>query len=90
MVVHVEISRVVFTVFEQNEDTVVRLELAEELAALVVVEARDVVVEPHVAAAERRSAVRFERNLVHVKTREQVALAAAALDHNFAEVLIEG
>ena len=53
VIVHVEVSCVVFSVLEQNEDAVVRLELAEELAALVVVEARDVVVEPHVAAAER-------------------------------------
>ena len=65
------------------------MELAEILPALVVVEALHVVVEPHLAPAERGTAESFERDVVDGELGEQVAPALTALDEDFAEIFLK-
>ena len=89
VIVDVEVGGVELAVVEDDEYQVVGVELAQILSVLVVVEALHVVVEPHLAAAERRAAVALQADALHVELREQVAHRGAALDHDFAEVLVE-
>ena len=88
MVILVEVGCIVVAVIEHDEDAVAVLELAEEVAVAVEVEAKDVAVEPHLASAERRAAVRLQPHLRHLQTSQQVAHAAATLDGDVGKVLV--
>lgn len=65
---------------------VVALELAQQRAAAVGVQAADILVEPDVLAAERRSTALLEDDLVDAVAREEIALTLAPLDGEGREV----
>ena len=73
VVVDVESGGVERAALQDDKHKVAAMKLAQRLAAAVVVEAMDVVVEPHLSPAERRLSVRFERNLVHLIAGEEIA-----------------
>lgn len=89
MIVDVERGCVERATLQNDEHKVAAVKLAQRLAAAVVVEAMDIVVEPHLSSAERRLSVRFQRNLVHLIAGEEVAARLAAFDHQGAEIVIE-
>ena len=89
MIVDVERGCVERATLQNDEHKVAAVKLAQRLAAAVVVEAMDIVVEPHLSPAERRLSVRFQRNLVHLIAGEEVAARLAAFDHQRAEIVIE-
>ena len=65
------------------------VEFAQIGALFVVVQSLYVLVEPHLASAQCRSAVALQRHAGHVDLRQDVADAAPALDNLLAEVLVE-
>ena len=66
------------------------MELAQVLAALVVVQTEHIRVEPYLSSAQGRTASLLEHNLVYIVLREDVTHGLATLDANFAEVLFKG
>ena len=65
------------------------MKFAQIGAALVEVDALDIVVEPHFAPAEGGAAVGFERDAMDIKSGEEVALRAAPFDGELGEGLLE-
>ena len=80
MVVHVEVGQVEVAVGQYHQYLVLVVELAQQSSVLVVVQTVDVGVEPHLAAAQRRVALRLERDAVYGEFRQDVTLRRASLD----------
>ena len=89
VIVHVEVRDVELAVPTDHQYLFVAVELAQELALVVVVQSLHVWVEPHLAATQRAAAVATEAYAGHVEFRHQVAHALAALDGYLGEVLVE-
>ena len=80
---------IVLVLRRPDDDPVVALELAQQLAAAVGVQAADILVEPDVLAAERRGAALLEDDLMDAVAREEVALALAPLDGEGREIEVD-
>ena len=73
VVVEVEVSSVELARVEDDEDTVVAVELTEILPVVVVVEALDVVVEPYLASSEGAGAMTFEAYALYLEFGQEIA-----------------
>ena len=89
VVVGIKIRGVEIAVVQHHQHEIVRVELAEVVAAFVKVQALHIGVEPHFATTQRGTAVRFEGDAVHLQTGQQIALRGAALHRQFREILVE-
>ena len=65
------------------------MELAEQCAAAVVVEALDIEVEPYLAATQCAHTVALEGDALHVETCEEISACSASLQSHFGKVLVE-
>ena len=70
MVVEVEVGSIELAAVKDDEYEVVRVELAEVLSVVIVVQAFDVVVEPHAQSSEGADAVAFESDTFDVEFGE--------------------
>ena len=87
---HQVVARDVVLILRGPDDqAVVTLELAEQLAAPVGVQPADIFVEPDVLPPERRGAALLQHDLVDAVAREQIALALAPLDGEGREIEID-
>ena len=89
MVVWIEVRSVEIAVVQHHQHEIVRVELAEVVAAFVEVQALHIGIEPHLATSQRRTAVRFERDAQHVQAGEQIALRGTTLHRQLRETLVE-
>ena len=89
MVVEVEVGGIELTIVENHQNQVFGVELTEVLPVVVVVQTLHIVVEPHLAAAQSRTAMTLQADAFHVEFRQQVTQRAASLDHDVAEALVE-
>ena len=74
MIVGIEVGEIIVTVLQDDEYLVVVIELAEQCPVLVVIQAVDIGVEPHLAPAEGGMSVALETDAVDGFLGEQITL----------------
>ena len=88
MVVKVEVCCIEVSVVENHKYLVVVVELSEIASMLVVVQSLNILVEPHLAAAQRRVSVALQGDACNGHLRQQSSCRAASLDAYLAEILV--
>ena len=66
MVVYVEIGRVELSAFQDDQNQVFAVELAQIFSPLIVIQAVDIMVEPYFASAQGRTAVGFQADTLYL------------------------
>ena len=88
MVVQIEIGQVEITVLQNHQDAVILVELTQQFAVLVVVQAVHIGVEPHLATAQSGVSVALQTDAVHRILSQQVTFRGSSLNHNLREVFL--
>ena len=89
MVVHIEVGGVELSVVQNDQNLVVAHELAQIVAALVIVQSVHIVVEPHLSSAQGGAAPALQSDALHLQFGEQVSDTLFSLDVDFAEIAVK-
>ena len=74
VVVQIEVGEIALAALQDYEDLIIVVELAQQTAVLIVVQAVHIGIIPHLAASEGRVAVTLQSDAVHGVLRQQVTL----------------
>ena len=88
MVIGVVSRRIIIAVGMNDEYRLIAVKLAEVSAALIIVEALHIGIEPNLSPAKGGNAVGLKHNALHIELRQHIAPTLAPLDEYFGEVAV--